>query len=117
MGGYGLAGLTTAVQSAGVYTSVTGLITAMLNRNEGGDDDEDDSDDTDGAGPPSPKGPEDDGDGSGAEKTPRASQDKPRDKDFDEETTLFDDSGASDEESFIQVPDPSPIGRRIIIDL
>ena len=112
MGGYGLAGLTTVVQSAGVYTSLSGLITGLLSRN-----DEDESGDAEGAVPPDPKGPKDDGGGSGAEKASRASQDEPRDKDFDEETTLFDDSGASDEESFIQVPDASPIGRRIVIDL
>ncbi|KAL0472090.1 hypothetical protein QR685DRAFT_225335 [Neurospora intermedia] len=83
MGGYGLAGLTTAVQSAGVYTSAAGLITAILNGN-GREDDKN----TDGAGPTSPKGPKDDGDGSEAEETPRASQDGHCDKDFDGESTL-----------------------------
>ncbi|KAK3955789.1 hypothetical protein QBC32DRAFT_376384 [Pseudoneurospora amorphoporcata] len=117
MGGYGLAGLTTAVQSVGTYATVTRLANGLWSRNEGKEDDGEDSAYTAGAGPPSPKAPEDDGDGSGAEKTPRASQEKPRDKDFDEETTLSDGSGTSGEESFIQVPDPSPVGRRIIIDL
>ncbi|ESA42935.1 hypothetical protein GE21DRAFT_6016 [Neurospora crassa] len=98
MGGYGLAGLTTAVQSAGVCTSAAGLITAILNGNGREDDGN-----TDGAGPTSPKGPKDDGDGSEAEKTPRANQDGHRDKDFDEETASLDDSEASDEESFIQL--------------
>lgn len=44
MGGYGLAGLTMAVQSAGVCTSVAGLITitGLLNR----DGDEEDGEDT-----------------------------------------------------------------------
>ncbi|EGZ73426.1 hypothetical protein NEUTE2DRAFT_33679, partial [Neurospora tetrasperma FGSC 2509] len=45
MGGYGLAGLTTAVQSAGVCTSAAGLITAILNGNGREDDGN-----TDGAG-------------------------------------------------------------------
>lgn len=119
MGGYGLAGLTTAVQSAGVYTSVAGLVSGLLNGNghEGDDEDGNAETSTDEAGPSTPKGPKDDRDGSGAEITSRASQEIPREKDFDEETTLFDDSGASDEDSFIQVPEASPVGRRIIIDL
>lgn len=91
MGGYGLAGLTTAVQSAGVCTSAAGLIRAMRGNEENDDGD------PDGAGPPSPKGPKDDGDGSEAEETPRASQDGHCDKDFDGETALLDDSEASEE--------------------
>ncbi|KAK3487961.1 uncharacterized protein B0T23DRAFT_387020 [Neurospora hispaniola] len=98
MGGYGLAGLTTAVQSAGVCTSAAGIVTAIMNGNGREDDGN-----TDKAGPPSPKGPKDDGDGSEAEKTPRANQDGHHDKDFDGETALLDDSETSDEESFIQL--------------
>ncbi|KAK3400287.1 hypothetical protein B0T20DRAFT_181340 [Sordaria brevicollis] len=117
MGGYGLAGLTTAVQSFGAYTSVTGLITGLMNRNEDEDNGENDGEDTAGPGSSTPKGPKDDGDGSGAGKPLPATQDELQDKEFDEETPMFDESGASDEDSFIQVPDPSPVGRRIIIDL
>lgn len=45
------------------------------------------------------------------------SLDEPRDKGFDEETTLLDESGLSDEESFIHVPDLSPVGQRNVISL
>lgn len=41
--------------------------------------------------------------------------DEPRDKGFDEETILLDESGFSDEKSFIHVPDPSPVGQRNVI--
>lgn len=62
-----------------------GLIGAMMGNEENDDGD------ADGVGPRNPKGPKDDGDGSEAEETPRASQDGHCDKDFDEESTLSDD--------------------------